>query len=323
MAFEFRLPDIGEGIVEGEIITWHVQEGDVLKEDQPIVEIMTDKATIVIPSPKSGKVLKRFGEEGVVIKVGSVMVVIDADDGGAEISPKPPAAATQEPEPQRAKPPSPPPTAPAAKAAPTTAPPSAPAPSAGEKDRQALATPATRKLARELGVDISQVPPTGSQGRITKEDVQRFAQGEAPVLGLLGDQLLEEVLHLRVELVHADGSHHADGHGLFLGGDLDVAVVEFAVAESAAELLSRAVPLLGLVTVRIFQGRFRPCRQQGVEQPFFRHAFRFLADHLGLLLADHMHGQIEQVADHALDVAPVVADLRVLRGFHLEEGGVH
>jgi pyruvate dehydrogenase E2 component (dihydrolipoamide acetyltransferase) len=182
MAFEFRLPDIGEGIVEGEIITWHVQEGDVLKEDQPIVEIMTDKATIVIPSPKSGEVLKRFGEEGSVIKVGSVMVVIDADDGGAEISPKPPAAVAQEPEPQRAEPPpSPPPTAPAARAAP----PSAPAARADEKDRRALATPATRKLARELGVDISRVPPTGSQGRTTKEDVQRFAQGGARAVPIL------------------------------------------------------------------------------------------------------------------------------------------
>jgi pyruvate dehydrogenase E2 component (dihydrolipoamide acetyltransferase) len=146
------------------------------------VEIMTDKATIVIPSPKSGKVLKRFGKEGSVIKVGSVMVVIDADDGGAEISPKPPAATAQEPEPQRAEPPpSPPPAAPADRAAP----PSAPAARADEKDRRALATPATRKLARELGVDISQVPPTGSQGRVTKEDVQRFAQGGARVVPVL------------------------------------------------------------------------------------------------------------------------------------------
>jgi pyruvate dehydrogenase E2 component (dihydrolipoamide acetyltransferase) len=159
MAFEFRLPDIGEGMVEAEIVKWFVQEGDSIQEDQPMVELMTDKANVVIPSPRQGVVLKRFGREGEVVKVGSVLVVIGepgevpvAAATGVEAAV--PASATQEV--------------------------SAPTPGVGPvvPPGRVLATPATRRLARELGVDLRQVPPTGPHGRVTKEDVLRFAEAQ-------------------------------------------------------------------------------------------------------------------------------------------------
>src|SRR5437870_5427808 len=81
MAFEFRLPDIGEGVVEGEIVRWLVKEGEVLREDQPMVEVMTDKATVEIPTPKAGRVERLMVPEGKLCAVGQVMVVIDTGEG--------------------------------------------------------------------------------------------------------------------------------------------------------------------------------------------------------------------------------------------------
>src|SRR3954466_6360272 len=84
--FEFRLPDIGEGVVEGEVVKWHVKPGDNVREDQPMVEVMTDKATVEIPSPKAGVVKEIRAAEGSTCAVGAVMVVID-DSGDAAKSP--------------------------------------------------------------------------------------------------------------------------------------------------------------------------------------------------------------------------------------------
>ncbi len=81
MAFEFKLPDIGEGLTEGEVVKWLVKEGDVVKDDQPMVEVMTDKATVEITAPRAGTIAKIHAAEGETVPVGSVMVVID--DGGA------------------------------------------------------------------------------------------------------------------------------------------------------------------------------------------------------------------------------------------------
>lgn len=162
MAFEFRLPDIGEGMVEAEVVKWYVQEGDTIEEDQPMVELMTDKANVVIPSPRKGVVLKRFGREGEVVKVGSVLVVIGEPGEVPETVAARVEAAIS---------------APAAQVAPA----SAPAPGIGEvapPPGRVLATPATRRLARELGVDLRQVPPTGPHGRVTKEDVIRFVEAQ-------------------------------------------------------------------------------------------------------------------------------------------------
>ena len=81
--FEFKLPDIGEGVVEGEIVKWLVKPGDQIVEDQPLVEVMTDKATVTIPSPKRGKVLQTFGKEGDIAKVHATLVLLELDAGGA------------------------------------------------------------------------------------------------------------------------------------------------------------------------------------------------------------------------------------------------
>jgi pyruvate dehydrogenase E2 component (dihydrolipoamide acetyltransferase) len=153
MAFQLELPDIGEGVVEAEIVKWFVAEGDPVAEDQPLVEVMTDKATVVIPSPRRGKVLRRFWKEGEIAKVHSVLVELEVEGSvsAAEVPiPTSPTAATPTPGATRTPVPTP---APAA---------------AG---RKALATPAVRALARELGVDVNRVPGTGPNGRVTKLDL--------------------------------------------------------------------------------------------------------------------------------------------------------
>jgi pyruvate dehydrogenase E2 component (dihydrolipoamide acetyltransferase) len=152
MAFEFRLPDIGEGVVEGEVVKWHVKQGDPIRVDQPMVEVMTDKATVEIPSPKAGVVKEIRAPEGKTCAVGAVMVVID--DGSASASVARP---TEREERQfvEAKVP-------------------AQASMAGER---VAATPATRKLARDLGVDLARVSGSGPHGRITAEDVRAAANG--------------------------------------------------------------------------------------------------------------------------------------------------
>lgn len=158
MGFEFKLPDIGEGVVEGEIVKWLVQVGDPIDVDQPMVEVMTDKTTVVIPSPKKGTVRELRGAEGDIAEVGSVIVVID--EGGASV-PAPEAAATE---------------APGAPSLPAP-PPARPSPAAGAK---ALAAPATRRLARELGLDITTVAGSGPAGRVMSEDVRRAAAQDSP-----------------------------------------------------------------------------------------------------------------------------------------------
>lgn len=188
MALEFRLPDVGEGLHEAEIVRWLVKEGESVKEDQPLVEVQTDKVAVEIPSPMAGTILKRYGKEGEVIAVGAVIAVIG--EAGEAVPEAPAPAATATPAPAGAsETPAAPPTAPAA-AAPTAAPAAtvtAPAEAepriaggapAAQTGRRPLATPATRRLARELGVDLAQVPPTGPGGRVTSEDVRRFAKGE-------------------------------------------------------------------------------------------------------------------------------------------------
>src|SRR5947208_397022 len=81
--FEFKLPDIGEGVVEGEIVKWKVKEGEVIKLDQPMVEVMTDKATVEIPAPRAGKVAKIHVPEGKICLVGQVMIAIETGDGAS------------------------------------------------------------------------------------------------------------------------------------------------------------------------------------------------------------------------------------------------
>jgi len=182
--FEFKLPDLGEGIHEGQVVNVLVKEGDAIAEYQPMLEVETDKAAVEIPSPKTGVVARIHVAPGQVVKVGQVMVTIDDGDGrAARAAPQAAVApSTIKPAPAEATATIPVPTplaVPAgalAAAAATIAAPAARRPS----DGPVPAAPAVRKLARELGVDISQVPGSGPHGRILKEDVEAFAKGVHP-----------------------------------------------------------------------------------------------------------------------------------------------
>ena len=154
--YEFKLPDIGEGVAEGEVLKWLVSEGDAVKEDQPLVEVMTDKVNVEIASPKAGKITKILAQVGQVVKVGANLVVFEIDGEETTEKPSSESRATQTP------------TASAAAQI-----------SRSEADSNILATPATRKLASELGVDLNTVVGTGPRGRITPEDVKKAAENRA------------------------------------------------------------------------------------------------------------------------------------------------
>lgn len=180
--YEFKLPDLGEGVHEGEILKWHVEPGTPIKEDDPLVDVETDKAAITIPSPRSGTVVSISGNVGDTVLVGDIITVIDDGEGPAapavsaaktrptaDVTPAVAAKAEGGPTNDKTVTPS------VSVGSPPTA--SAPTPSWGP----VIAAPATRRLARELSVDIHQVPPTGPAGRITPDDVKRFAdKGPTP-----------------------------------------------------------------------------------------------------------------------------------------------
>jgi pyruvate dehydrogenase E2 component (dihydrolipoamide acetyltransferase) len=150
---KIKLPDIGEGIAEGEIVRWLVKEGDEVKQFQSLVEVLTDKATVEIPSPYSGRVKKLLARVGERIRVGSPIAEIEIEGGEAPAGEKVEEAVKVEEKPQAA----------------------AQAIEVGEKARQTIrAPPSVRRLAQELGVDLSLVKGTGPGGIITKEDVMRF-----------------------------------------------------------------------------------------------------------------------------------------------------
>jgi pyruvate dehydrogenase E2 component (dihydrolipoyllysine-residue acetyltransferase) len=145
VAYEFKLPDLGEGLTEGEIARWLVEEGQEIAEDAPLVEIATDKTTVEIPSPAGGKVSQILVPEGEVVPVGTVLVVI----GGDAVSSGPvPVSDTETRPKETARPPR------------------------STEETKVRATPLVRKVAQELAVDLSTVTGTGPQGRITEEDVR-------------------------------------------------------------------------------------------------------------------------------------------------------
>jgi len=151
MPYEFKLPDLGEGLTEGEIARWLVEEGQEIAEDDPLVEIATDKTTVEIPSPAAGVVSQILVAEGDVVPVGTVLVVIGGN--GASDQPRPGASPSRAPR--------------------NTS-------SQGEKVR---ATPLVRRLAQELGVDLAAIAGTGPQGRITEADVRGAGGGTVAAEG--------------------------------------------------------------------------------------------------------------------------------------------
>jgi pyruvate dehydrogenase E2 component (dihydrolipoamide acetyltransferase) len=158
MAYEFKLPDLGEGLTEGEIARWLVEEGQEIAEDDPLVEVQTDKTTVEIPSPAAGKVTSILVEEGKVVPVGTVLVVIGGDGAVSAVEDEQPQAAPASQQ----------------RAAPDTT--------------RVRATPLIRKIAQELGVDLGALAGTGPQGRITEEDVRAAATsgGQTPGPGAEG-----------------------------------------------------------------------------------------------------------------------------------------
>ena len=172
--YEFKLPDLGEGLTEGEIARWLVAEGDDVAEDQPLVEVQTDKTTVEIPSPAAGTVSRILVREGDVVPVGTVLVTI----GGSADEEQPRAEPVVQ---QRAAP-----------ASPVSAPP--------REDGRVRATPLVRRLAGELGVDLDAVPGTGPQGRVTEDDVRRAATSEAQTTGRVREGRREPIRGIRRQM---------------------------------------------------------------------------------------------------------------------------
>jgi len=162
-ALAFKLPDIGEGVAEGEVVRWLVAQGDTVAEHQPVVEVMTDKATVEIPAPRAGRVVELKIAPGEVVPVGTVLFLLEGA-GGASAAPAPVAA----------------PVAAAATASAQPAP--AARPAAAATNGKVLAVPSARRVARELGIDLGQVPGSGRNGVIRRADVEAFSRRatEAP-----------------------------------------------------------------------------------------------------------------------------------------------
>ena len=181
MSFEFRLPDIGEGVAEGEVVQWFVAEGDTVREDQPLVSVLTDKANVEIPSPKTGRVAKLHAKVGEKLKVGGLLVTIEVEGSASgaaapaatSTAPKPAAAASA----PAAAPAAPTPASAPAKGSPAgaapagVAPAASPAPSAPAPAGPTLAAPYIRRLAAERGIDLKNVRGSGPGGRILEADL--------------------------------------------------------------------------------------------------------------------------------------------------------
>ncbi|MBV2143294.1 2-oxo acid dehydrogenase subunit E2 [Falsochrobactrum sp. TDYN1] len=200
--FTIKLPDVGEGVAEAELVEWHVKVGDVVREDDLLAAVMTDKATVEIPSSRAGKVVAVNGEVGEKIAVGSELVRLEIEGGAAEDNAAPPAPA-KTPK-QSAPAPEPPvllqtpvpekPVQPKRETASRPFTGAGPLRAEGEKP---LATPSVRLRARDAGVDLRRVRGTGPAGRITHEDLDAFFQmesGAAPaVSGYMADTSVNEI----------------------------------------------------------------------------------------------------------------------------------
>jgi len=205
--FAIKLPDVGEGVAEAELVEWHVKVGDIVREDDLLAAVMTDKATVEIPSSRSGKVIAVNGEIGEKIAVGSELVRLEIEGGSSEPkaeTPEPVAAAPAEsPKPQAASadapvllqtPVPPKPVAQKKETSSRAFAGSGPVRAEGEKP---LATPSVRLRARDAGIDLRRVKGSGPAGRITHEDLDAFFQTESgaasAVSGYVADTSINEI----------------------------------------------------------------------------------------------------------------------------------
>jgi 2-oxoisovalerate dehydrogenase E2 component (dihydrolipoyl transacylase) len=193
--FVFKLPDVGEGTAEAEIVAWHVRVGDSIHEDQHLVDVMTDKATVEMTSPVAGKIVSLHGEPGSMAPVGAPLVELEVEGAGNQIAVKTNGAVV--------KAPPPPPKLEAAKSPTTPKPTTEPVQTAPETLRtfgsKPLAAPAVRQRAHELGIELQFVQGSGSTGRITHVDLDNFvARGgpAAPISSALVPREGEEQIKL-------------------------------------------------------------------------------------------------------------------------------
>ncbi|MCM3739884.1 2-oxo acid dehydrogenase subunit E2 [Oceanobacillus luteolus] len=192
MAFEFKFPDIGEGIAEGEIVKWFVAEGDEVKEDDVLVEVQNDKAVVEIPSPVDGTIKKIYVQEGEVANVGNVFVTIDAE--GYESDESDETEASKEPEEQKEE-----------------VQEKKEAQSADNQEdsetNRVIAMPSVRKYAREKEVNIKEVTGTGKNGRILKEDIDAFLSGDTQPEAVTEEKVEETVTTAEKEIVAPQGAY--------------------------------------------------------------------------------------------------------------------
>jgi pyruvate/2-oxoglutarate dehydrogenase complex dihydrolipoamide acyltransferase (E2) component len=191
--YELKLPDIGEGLAEAEVGKWLVKVGDRVVEDQPVLEMMTDKAAVEIPAPGAGVVVEQRVDEGEVVKIGAVLYVLESDSSIGGMS--------------------------AAEAPPKVGAPLPTLPAGGEgHGGTVLAPPAVRKLARDLGVDLAKVRGSGPNGRITAEDVERSVSAPAappptgdrvPLRGVRR-RMAETMAASAKSIAHVTGFHELD-----------------------------------------------------------------------------------------------------------------
>jgi pyruvate dehydrogenase E2 component (dihydrolipoyllysine-residue acetyltransferase) len=206
VAYEFKLPDLGEGLTEGEVARWLVSEGDEVAEDQPLVEIQTDKTTVEIPSPAAGKVAQILVEEGKVVPVGTILVVI-GDDG-----------VVSQPDKPRDQ---------------------VPGPVSGGRVR---ATPLVRRLAQELGVDLESLTGTGPQGRVTEADVRQAATSPDQVPGPVSEGRREPLRGVRRLIAEHMARAHKEVPAVTWVEECDFSAVDLkllvpTVLKAAAETL--------------------------------------------------------------------------------------
>jgi 2-oxoisovalerate dehydrogenase E2 component (dihydrolipoyl transacylase) len=244
-----KLPDVGEGVAEAELVEWHVKVGDSVQEDQVLAAVMTDKATVEIPAPVAGTVLALGGEVGGILAVGSELVRLEvAGEGQAEVAAKPHEAVVAPSPPVLARTP-----------APVEPPKPVPAqrPTREPTREKPIASPALRKRARDVGVDLRQVRGTGPAGRISHDDLDAFLRGgEAKPSARAANTAVETVkiigLRRRIAQKMAESKRRV-AHFSYVE-EVDVTAVEALRATLNAEKKDRPrltlMPFLMLALVR-------------------------------------------------------------------------
>ena len=242
--YVFKLPDLGEGTVEAEIAKWHVAVGDQVTEDDPLVDMMTDKAAVEVASPVSGVVTQRNGEAGEMVAVGAALVVMEQAGGGAE------AASDGEPAAAPAPPPAPEASEPLALVDNGAA-------------TKVLTSPSIRRIAREAGIDLAQVAGSGPKGRILRQDLEAHlngggahASGTGPVK-LTGTEEIKVIGLRRVIAQRLSASKRNIPHFSYVE-EVDISQLEALRAHLNSKLAAGAprltyLPLLGMALVGVLK----------------------------------------------------------------------